>query len=86
MTPKSISIKGQGCKSGRWVAKAVEPASGGLGLEPGVQEVWRHWLGGVACRLGIWGHALLREGGLPGLGRVKAKRKGSTPIYFLVGA
>jgi len=34
MTPKSISIKGQGGKSGRCAVKAVVLTSGGLGRVP----------------------------------------------------
>jgi len=34
MITKSISIKGQGCKSGRCVAKAAVLTSGGLGRVP----------------------------------------------------
>ena len=34
MIAKSISIKGQGCKSGRCVAKAVVLTSGGLRRVP----------------------------------------------------
>ena len=84
MTMKSVSLKGQGCKSGRWVAKAVVPTSGGLGLEHGVQEVSRHWLGGVACRL--WNMGPCPTGGrrVAGLGRGKVKRKGSTPYYLFL--
>jgi len=34
MIPKSISIKGQGCKFGRCVAKAAVLTAGGLGRVP----------------------------------------------------
>ncbi len=87
MTSKSISIKGQGGKSGRWVAKAVVPTSGGLGLEHGVQEVWRHWLGGVACRLWNMGPCPTEGRRVDGAGKGEGETKGIDPLnIFLVGA
>jgi len=82
MTPKSISIKGQGCISGRWVAKAVVPTSGGPGLEPGVQEVCRHWLEGVDCRLWKMGPCPTEGRRVAGAGKGEGETKGIDPLYI----
>ena len=45
MTPKSISIKGQGGKSGRCAVQAAVLTSGGLGRVPdsGLRRSLYHW-------------------------------------------